>query len=225
MLHAPSSQPDRRPIGARHWQVSRLAASWLVRRGASPNVISLAGMFCAIGAGVLLALTPVAAEWEGVAWLAAALLIPLRLIANMLDGMVAIESGSASRIGELFNEVPDRVSDTAVLVGLGYAHGSEPALGYLAAILAVFTAYVRAVGKVAGAPQFYSGPMAKPHRMWLVTVFCLWGAIAPNMLGERIPSEGLTLPAWMLAAIILGCILTASRRLLLIRNALREPPV
>ena len=49
----------------------------------------------------------------------------LRLLANLLDGMVAIGRGIASPVGELFNEVPDRVSDTAVLLGLGVAGGER----------------------------------------------------------------------------------------------------
>jgi phosphatidylglycerophosphate synthase len=53
--------------------------------------------------------------------------------------MVAIEAGTASPVGELYNEVPDRVSDTATLIGAGYAVGGHPTLGYVAACLALFT--------------------------------------------------------------------------------------
>ncbi len=223
MSQEPYVPSERRPLGARRWRASRLVATWLARRGVSPNAISVAGMFCAIAAGVALASTAGAPNWERAAWLAAAVLILLRGAANMLDGMVAIESGRASRLGELFNEIPDRVSDSAILIGLGYARGSDPVLGFVAALLAMFTAYVRAMGKVAGAPQFYSGPMAKPHRMALVIVLGLVAAIAPDALAERIPAEGLAPPAWALGAIVVGCALTAGRRLYAIRNALREP--
>jgi phosphatidylglycerophosphate synthase len=223
MSQEPYVPTDRRPLGARRWRASRLAATWLVRRGVSPNAISVAGMLCAIAAGGLLASTALSPTWGRAAWLAAAVLILLRGAANMLDGMVAIESGRASRLGELFNELPDRVSDSALLIGLGYAHGSEPTLGYVAALLALFTAYVRAMGKVAGAPQFYHGPMAKPHRMALVIALCLVGAVTPEALAVRIPDEGLAPPVWVLAVIAAGCVLTAGRRFLAIRDALREP--
>jgi phosphatidylglycerophosphate synthase len=136
--------------------------------------------------------------------------------------MVAIGGGRASRVGELFNEVPDRVSDSAILIGLGYAHSSEPILGYSAALVAVFTAYVRAIGKSAGAPQIYAGPMAKPQRMWLATVLCLAATIAPEAMTTPLPEIGLAMPALLLVLIIVGCLVTAIRRLILIRKALRE---
>src|SRR5438105_2817615 len=44
-------------------------------------------------------------------YLTAAGCIQLRLLCNLLDGMVAIEGGFRSRSGEVFNELPDRVSD------------------------------------------------------------------------------------------------------------------
>lgn len=223
MSQEPYAPTERRPLGARRWRAARLVTAWLVRLGIAPNVISIAGMLCAVAAGALLASTATTPTWERAAWLAAAVLILLRGAANMFDGMVAIESGRASRLGELFNELPDRLSDAAILIGLGYAHGSEPVLGYIAALLAVFTAYVRAMGKVAGAPQFYFGPMAKPHRMAVVIALCLGAAIAPDALAMRLPDEGLAPPVWALVVVVVGCVLTAGWRLLAIRNALREP--
>ena len=89
--------------------------------------------------------------------------------------------------------------------------------------MAVFTAYVRAVGKASGAPQFYSGPMAKPQRMWLVTAFCFCAAAAPDSSTAPLPEVGLTPPALALLAVAVGGAVTAARRLVLIRDALREP--
>lgn len=67
--------------------------------------------------------------------------VPLRLLANPYDGMVAMARRIASPVGELFNEVPDRASDGATLIGFGYAAGSNPLLGFIAAIFAIFLAY------------------------------------------------------------------------------------
>src|SRR5262249_23536590 len=149
--------------------VAIVLSRWLARRGVRANAISVAGMAAGVLAGVALALTS-RVTLPALAWLTAAALGPAPPLADLLDGMVAIGSGRASRVGELFNEVPDRVSDAATLVGLGHAAGGLPWLGDLAAILALFVAYVRAAAKVAGAPHDYCGPMAKQHRMFVVTL-------------------------------------------------------
>ena len=205
---------DRRPIAARNLGIVQRLAGWLVARGASANAISLAGMVAGLGAGLALALSFDWPEGRRALWLLAAFLIQFRLLANLLDGMVAIGLGTASPTGELFNEVPDRVSDTAVFVGLGLAAG-ELILGLAAALAAMSTAYVRAVGKAAGAPSDFRGPMAKQHRMALVTAVALWGGLAP-------PGWLAELPSVVLWSIVVLSLVTACRRLAGIWNALRE---
>jgi phosphatidylglycerophosphate synthase len=211
------SDADRRPIAARSWRASQLAADWLVRRGVSANGVSVAGMIAGLVAGAALAGT---SHLDGLpqrlAWLAGGALVALRLLANMLDGMVALGTGQASRVGELYNEVPDRVSDTAALVGLGYAAGGSVPLGYLAALTAVFTAYIRAMGKAAGAGQEFAGPFAKPQRMWCVIGCAAYCALAP---AEWLPAIGL--PAVVLGVVGVGSLFTALRRLRRIAGKLR----
>jgi phosphatidylglycerophosphate synthase len=213
-----ASDADRRPIAARSWRISQVATDWLVRRGVSANAVSVAGMVAGLAAGAALAAT---AHFDGLpqrlTWLAAAVLVPLRLLANMLDGMVAVGSGQASPVGELYNEVPDRVSDAAALIGLGYAAGGWPALGYLAALAAVFTAYVRALGKAAGAGQEFAGPFAKPQRMWCVIGCAAYLGLSPT---DWQPAVGL--PAVVLGVVAVGSLFTALRRLRRIARRLRS---
>jgi phosphatidylglycerophosphate synthase len=93
---------DRRPISARSWTISQKAASLLARAGVTPNAISVAGMLAGIAAGVALGATSWLTGWQrGLAWLVGALLVQARLVANMLDGMVAIEGGKKSAVGAL----------------------------------------------------------------------------------------------------------------------------
>jgi phosphatidylglycerophosphate synthase len=215
---------DRRPIAVRKWSVFQRLAEWLVRRGVSPNTISIAGMLGAIAAGAALAATSyLPTLGERLAWLATAFLIQLRLLANMLDGMVAIEGGRGSAVGELYNEVPDRVSDAAVLIGAGYAVGGDVALGYIAACVALFTAYVRAMGKAAGAQNEFCGPMAKQQRMFIVTVIAVYNGLAPT--AWRPTANGpypWGLMAGGLVLIVLGGVVTILRRLLRIAGTLKK---
>jgi phosphatidylglycerophosphate synthase len=225
----PTYQPaDRRPIASRERPLWRALAGRLAAHNVSPNAISIFGMLSALAGGGVLAST----RWVDVdglrraGWLAAAAAVQLRLIANMLDGMVAVASGKASAVGELYNELPDRASDIAVLLGVGYAVGGSPMLGALAACAAVLTAYVRAVGKTCGTKDLFVGPMAKPHRMFAVTLLGLWMALTPPawqpVWQPTGRASGVGIPAAVLALIIIGCVLTCYRRLARIVCHLRK---
>src|SRR5262249_35083373 len=103
----------------------------------------------------------------------------LRLLANLLDGLMAIEEGQQTAIGALYNELPDRLADGLFLAAAGYAAG-WPELGWISAVLAVSTAYVRAVGASLGFGQDYGGPMAKQQRMFVLTAGSLAAMVLPH---------------------------------------------
>lgn len=144
----------------------------------SPNAISVASIvFAAIGAGLVL---------DGDAWAlaVAALCIQLRLLCNLLDGMVAVEGGLGSRVGGLYNEIPDRIADSLLIVPFGYAIG-HPWIGWLGALAAAVTAYIRVLGGALGLPQDFRGPQAKQHRMAVATGACLLGSVELYVYGSR----------------------------------------
>jgi phosphatidylglycerophosphate synthase len=123
--------------------------------------------------------------------------------------MLAVEEGLKSPTGEIANDLPDRVSDVLILVGAGYAAphpSSAVVLGWAAAVVAVFTAYVRVLGGSLGLTQHFIGPMAKPHRMFALTLVSLLAAIEAL---AGLPSRAI--PAG-LAVIVAGSIATAIRR-------------
>lgn len=201
---------NRRPIKARDTKWAAAIARWLTNSGLSPNRISvLSVIFAAIAGTALLLTVHVDACWSrALLYLLAVIGIQFRLLCNLFDGMVAVEGGFRTRTGELFNEFPDRLSDIFVLLGAGYAAGLYGStLGWAAALLAVLTAYVRALGGTVGVSQAFCGPMAKQQRMAVMTIACVLGSIEDFLLGTR----------WVmsaaLAVIILGCIWTVVRRL------------
>jgi phosphatidylglycerophosphate synthase len=137
--------------------------------------------------------------------LGAALFCQIRLLCNLFDGMVAIEGGKAEPDGPFWNEFPDRIADLVILVGAGYGIG-QPALGWAAAAFAIFTAYLRELGRAIGQPSDFSGPMAKPHRMATMTGAAALAVFEPFWNGR---GEVLTLA---LATVALGAAFTVLRR-------------
>jgi phosphatidylglycerophosphate synthase len=201
----------RRPIKVRSAAWARSIASWIAKRSITPDQISLAGLGYAAVGGLCFALAGIG-DWtgRGVLYLVGGLLIELRLLCNMLDGMVAVEGGKATPTGKLFNEVPDRLADVVVLVGTGCATGSAygAMLGLVAAVLAVMTAYVRTLGTALGLPDDYSGPFAKPQRMHALAAVSLIAALTSAAHFDRIVMYV------ALAIIALGTGYTVTRRVL-----------
>src|SRR4051794_29283839 len=113
----PDPALNRRLLASRNTRWANALAGALARRHVSPNAISIAGLVVGSLAGVAFTAP---AFIDGPAaracWLAGAACVHLRLLANLLDGMVAVAAGRTSKLGELFNEVPDRLSDAATLV-------------------------------------------------------------------------------------------------------------
>ncbi|MEQ1941681.1 CDP-alcohol phosphatidyltransferase family protein [Mesorhizobium sp. VNQ89] len=207
---------NRRPLASRQtgWAASftrKLAATDI-----TPNQISIASMVLAAlaGAAFWLAGSSDGAGSRAALLIAAAAFCQLRLLCNLFDGMVAIEAGKSAPDGGFWNEFPDRVSDLLIFAGLGYGLG-EPALGWAAAALAIFTAYVRELGRACGLPADFSGPMAKPQRMALVTAAALISILEPLWNGRN---EILLAALWIVA---IGSGVTVLRRSWRIVRALR----
>jgi phosphatidylglycerophosphate synthase len=201
---------NRRPLKSRStWWAQRLAA-YLVSTGVSPNQISVGSVvFAGIGAAVLVASD---APWSLVV---CAICIQLRLLCNLLDGMVALGGGKKSAVGVLYNEVPDRFADSMLIVAAGCA-AQVAWLGWCGALLAMFTAYLRALGGALGLPQDFRGPLAKPQRMALLTVACLAGAGERAIWGTR--------SALMIGLVLIGVgsLATCVNRTLGVARALRS---
>jgi phosphatidylglycerophosphate synthase len=175
----PSEESNRRPIAARGNAWAQRCAAALARSSVTPNQISLVSVVFAAAGAALLVWWPTAAGLVG-----AALCIQLRLICNLLDGMVALEGGKASTVGKIYNEFPDRAADSLLIVAAGCACGLAW-LGWLGALLAALTAYIRVFGGSLGFAQDFRGPFAKQQRMAVLTAACFAGAAETFWHGER----------------------------------------
>jgi phosphatidylglycerophosphate synthase len=199
----PEETPSgRRPLKSRSQPVFKAAAAALARWGISPNAISAFSMVFGVAAGVLFAATSHAeGASQRLSFFAAAVMIQLRLLCNMLDGMVAVEHARRTPSGELWNEVPDRISDVATILGAGLAAGGHFPAAVAAAVLALMTAYVRALGASAGAGQCFLGWGSKPQRMAILTAAALGAAIS-EQLAILVPASLLLICVLALATVI-----------------------
>jgi phosphatidylglycerophosphate synthase len=198
-------------------------ADWLIARRVPANAISLSSIaFAALAGLCLLATTATGGGLARVFFVLGALCVQGRLLANLFDGMVAVGSGQASKLGELYNDVPDRIADVLILVGAGFGLGGSPVLGCAAALLALFVAYLRLLGNALGVRDLFIGPMAKPQRMATVTAVCAYLALAPAEWPFAIARESFGALSLGLALIVAGAIVTSVRRLQRIVSTLQS---
>ncbi len=210
--YEPSS---RRPIAGLFRATARGAVNLAVRAGIHPDVFSYASIVAAAIAGVLF--------WQSARHpkyliLGAAFAL-LRLWLNMFDGMVAVAAGKASKKGEIINDLPDRLSDVLIFIGMAHSSWCHRLPAYWVAIMALLVAYVGLFGQAVGVQREFSGIMSKP---WRVVVLCI-AAVATSIQVHRDAPywiDGWLLLDWANFAIIAGCVQTIVIRLVRIFRAL-----
>jgi phosphatidylglycerophosphate synthase len=183
-----------------------------VRGGVHPDTISYLSILAAVIAAICF--------WKSrqARWLliAAPLFCYLRLWFNMLDGMVAVAANKANRRGEILNDLPDRISDVIIFVGVAHSGLMNPLIGYWAAILALLTAYVGLFGQALGVQREFGGIMSKPWRMVALSIGSWLEFVIARSFGS------FTILDWTCLVIIAGCVQTIVVRLKRVTTALQD---
>jgi len=171
----------------------------LVAAGVHPDTLTALSVPVALAGGLAFAFSDEApALLLAVPFLAAA-----RLVLNLLDGMIARRTGVSRPMGEIWNELADRVGDTLFLGGLALSPAVDPRLAAGAVIAALLASYVGITAKAAGGRRQYTGVMSKPGRMI---------AVAAGAPLAYVTADGRWL-AGVAAVVLVGALITLAQRL------------
>lgn len=213
-MYEPAS---RRPIANLFRRTAHAAVRVAVKLGIHPDVFSYGSIVSAALAAWFF--------WRSTnhpRYLAVGVAFALfRLWLNMFDGMVALAAGKASKRGEIINDLPDRISDVIIFVGVAHSGWCRPFPAYWVAMAALIVAYVGLFGQAVGVQREFSGVMAKPWRIVVLSV----GALATMflVLGDRpFWFGGFTVLDWAHFIILAGCVQTVAIRLSRIFRALEQ---
>ena len=208
------TEENRRPIQSRNTLWAKKISQFLANKNISPNQISVFSIIPAMIMFFLYLFQPMSVLLS-IVFIG---MIQLRLLANLFDGMVAIEGGKKSLVGAIYNEFPDRLSDTFFICAFAFM-GNQLVLGLIASLLAVTTAYIRLLGGSLGLQQTFAGPMAKQHRMFVLNIALIVLIIQQlwihNLYGQRMIQVAL----WV---IIGGSFLTCINPLTIISQQLKN---
>jgi archaetidylinositol phosphate synthase len=160
------------------WQKWLQPIVWLsMRWKLSPDVFTYGALGLSILAGL--------AFWGAGANRLALWIVPpcvlLRLICNLMDGLIAREQGVADAMGEVKNELGDRLADTAIFLGLICGGYADPRLASFALALILIGSFLGILSKALGGSRLYIGLFGKGDRMISLALFTLYPALSGNL--------------------------------------------
>ncbi len=187
----------------------RPLAKLLLRLGLTPDAVTVIGTL-GVSAGALI-FYPLGHLFVGT------LVITVFVFGDMLDGIMARESGQNSRWGAFLDSTLDRLADSAVFVGLALwyflgAHDSVTALLALGCLVTgSLVSYVRA--RAEGLGVHASGGIAERADRLLVTL------VVTGLVGLGLPDIVLSVA---LAILMIACCITILQRITSVRRQLLE---
>lgn len=97
----------------------------------------------------------------------------LRMALNALDGMMARRFNQTSKLGEVFNEVGDIISDVIIFFPLLKFQPESLYLIVIFIALSIINEFAGLMGKIVGKERRYDGPMGKSDRALLLGLYGL----------------------------------------------------
>ena len=186
-------------------------------RAIHPDWITLAGLFFSLVAALLFKRAD-AWRWP---FLVIPVLLLFRITCNALDGMVAQATGKARAFGEVLNELVDRLSDVAILLGIAVSPLSSLAWGLAAIVGVLLSSYVGVLGKAVGAGRQYGGVLGKADRMLYLGLVCVAAFFVGNPVLFAGESMTLRLFDALLGAFAALALVTTAQRVISIHKRLR----
>ncbi len=142
----------------------------------SPNAVTVLGLLLSAAVPVTVA--------GGRGWvLAGAVLVLLSAVADTVDGVLAVVTGRASRLGQVYDSAADRVAEACWLVALVILGGPAWIAAGCCGLMWLHE-YVRARATVAGMSDIGTVTVAERPTRVLVTIFGLLALAGAGFVGR-----------------------------------------
>jgi len=145
------------------------------------NQITLSAFFLSAAVGLLVYLFAPVCRWT---FLLLPVYLFIRMALNALDGMMARECNQKTRLGAIYNEMGDMLSDIVLYIPFFYVRGVNVWLILLFTVLTLLTETCGIMGVQINASRRYDGPMGKSDRAFWVGFLALlsvWSIPCPHI--------------------------------------------
>ncbi|MFD6419087.1 phosphatidylinositol phosphate synthase [Streptomyces sp. NPDC060194] len=190
-------------------------ASFLLRRGVSPDAVTLVGT-AGVVAGALV-FFPLGEFFWGT------IVITLFVFSDLVDGNMARQAGTSSPWGAFLDSTLDRVADAAIFGGIAlwYAAGGENTMLCAVAIFCLASgqvvSYTKARGESIGLPVAVNGLIERAERLVITLVAA--GVAGLHAFGVPFVEVLLPIALWVVAV---GSAVTLGQRVVTIRRESAE---
>jgi phosphatidylglycerophosphate synthase len=185
----------------------RRMARFFAALGISPNFLSLLSLSFAALAGLFFFLS----TNNLLMLLAAGIFVCLNAFFDCLDGILARETGNASKKGDFLDHVLDRYADVFIMGGIVFGGYVNWAIGIIAIIGVLLSSYMGTQAQAVGLSRVYGGLVGRADRLLLIIAATFLTLVFPH----PIPASGLlsfSFLGWTLVLFALLCNATALQR-------------
>ena len=172
-----------------------------------PNTINLLALLMSLITGAALLFAP---SYK-ILFLVVPLSVFIRIAFNALDGMVARTLNLSNKVGEVYNELYDRLSDISIFVFLAFASYADARWVLICLSFILLNSYLGILGKSAGGSRVYKGFIGKADRMLYLGIVSIISFFRLDPL------------YWMIFIlfILAGTIISSIQRFILIKKELQ----
>ncbi len=185
-------------------------ADLFIRKGISPDVVSIASLICAFIAGLCFYYSPVA---RGLVLLAG-IFVVLNSVLDALDGAVARKSNKATARGDFLDHVIDRYSDVFIICSIFFAGYVPWQIGVAAIVGVLLTSYLGTQAQALSLGRYYGGIMGRADRLVVIILSAFVNFAYPATIA------GFSILGWAVTLIALTSHITAFQRIHYIWNRL-----
>jgi CDP-diacylglycerol--glycerol-3-phosphate 3-phosphatidyltransferase len=203
-----------------NWWLARRIAKFFAAIGISPNFLSVLSFFFAVLAGLFFFFAGNSTHSHysfNPLLLLAGVFVCLNSFLDALDGVLARETGNASKKGDFLDHVIDRYSDVFIIGGIIFGGYVSWEIGIVAIIGVLLSSYMGTQAQAVGLSRVYGGLIGRADRLLIIIAATFLTLIYPH----PIPASGslsllslLSFPflGWTIFLFALLCNATALQR-------------
>ena len=156
-----------RPIVERSAFAGKIAR-FLARLGVTPNFLSVLSLIFAAISGILFAVSGGECGNFNIFLFFAGVFVAANAVFDTLDGVLARETGNATRKGDFLEHVLDRYADVFILLGIIFGGYARWDVGTVAIVGVLLSSYIGVQAQAVGLKRVYGGVLGRADRLLLI---------------------------------------------------------